>query len=113
MRARMLAVPLLAAAAALPALAAPASAATTAGTAATTAGTSAVVSYTSHSTTATTQRLDRPDYVYLYPYASELDEATCVAWGTYFYETGSTYGWQCNPDANGDGLFTLWLEGVY
>lgn len=108
MRARMLAIPLVAAAAALPALAAPASAA-----AATTAGTSAAVSYTSHNTTATTQRLDRPDYVYTYPYASELDEATCIAWGNYFYDIGSTYGWQCSPDANGDGLFTLWLEGVY
>lgn len=108
MRARMLAVPLLAAAAALPALAAPASA-----EAATTASTSAVASHASHSTTAATQRLDRPDYVYSYPYASELDEATCVAWGSYFYEIGSTYGWHCDPDTNGDGLFTLWLEGVY
>ena len=108
MRARMLAIPLLAAAAALPALAAPASAA-----ADTTASTSAVVSYTSHSTTATTQALDRPDYVYWYVYDSGLDEATCVAWGNYFYDNGSAYGWQCQPDANGDGFFTLWLEGVY
>ena len=106
MRARMLVIPLLAAVAT--ALAASASA-----SADTTVSTSAVVSHTAHSTTATTRTLDRPGYVYTYAYASGLDEATCVAWGNYFYDNGSTYGWQCLPDANGDGLVTLWLEGVY